>query len=166
VISFDLKCGQGHSFEGWFSDGAAFTAQTGAREITCPLCGDSDIAKALMAPNFVAGRSQRAAPPEVESESPAPAVATPDDATQTAVATVPGRPETAQLLSKLAELRDEVEKNCDYVGNKFADEARKIYYGETEQHNIYGETTPEDAEELRDEGIEFGVLPWPKHRSS
>ncbi len=166
MISFDLKCGQGHTFEGWFADSDAFAAQTAAHELTCPLCGDSDITKALMTPNFVAGRSRRRAPPQVETESAEPASATPDSTTQTAVVTDPGREATAQLLGKLAELRAEVEKNCDYVGNKFAEEARKIHYGETEQHNIFGETTPEDADELHEEGIEFGVLPWPTHKPS
>ena len=166
VISFDLKCGHGHSFEGWFADSATFAAQTTARDLTCPLCGDADITKALMTPNFVAGRSQRRAPSPAETERAEPVAARADQATAPAVATVPGRDETAQLLGKLAELREQVEKNCDYVGNRFADEARKIHYGETEQHNIYGETTPEDADELREEGIEFGVLPWPTQKPS
>jgi hypothetical protein len=159
VISFDLKCARDHAFEGWFADSAAYAAQVEAGEVTCPLCGDREITKALMAPNFRAGRAPRLAPPEATAP-------TPDGATETVVATTPGSSETASLMHKLTELRDEVEKNCDYVGNQFAEEARKIHYGETEQHNIYGETTAKDAHELREEGIEFGVLPWPKSKHS
>ena len=65
-----------------------------------------------------------------------------------------------QYVSALKEIRAQVEKNCDYVGEKFPEEARKMYYGETEQHNIYGEATAADAEALNEEGIEFQQIPW------
>jgi hypothetical protein len=66
-------------------------------------------------------------------------------------------PEVRQVL---AELRKQVEANCDYVGDNFAEEARKIHYGETEKRGIYGESTDAEAEALKEEGIEFGRVPW------
>ena len=66
----------------------------------------------------------------------------------------------AQLVALLQRMRTEVEKNCDYVGPSFAEEARKIHYGEVDPHGIYGETTPAEAEALADEGIEVQSLPW------
>jgi hypothetical protein len=65
-----------------------------------------------------------------------------------------------RLRAMLQRLRSEIEKNCDYVGTGFADEARRIHHGESEARGIYGETTPAEAEALADEGIEFGVVPW------
>ncbi len=64
------------------------------------------------------------------------------------------------MATALRKLRREVEANCDYVGNRFAEEARKIHYGETEPRNIYGETTPEEASALKEEGVEFASIPW------
>ena len=61
----------------------------------------------------------------------------------------------------LYKMREHIEENCDYVGNKFAEEARKIHYEEIEKRDIYGEASAEEAEELREDGIEFGEIPWP-----
>ena len=63
-------------------------------------------------------------------------------------------------MRELRELRRKVEENCDYVGPRFAEEARRIHYGETDSHAIYGETTPQEAQALSEEGIEFGRIPW------
>ena len=65
---------------------------------------------------------------------------------------------------KLKELRTEIEQNCDYVGNQFAEEARKIHYGEADAKNIYGEASLEDAKELLDEGVDFTPIPWLRKR--
>ncbi len=71
------------------------------------------------------------------------------------------RPVTpAQMRAMLMHMRRQVEQNCDYVGERFAEEARKIHYGETDPHGIYGEATAEESKELADEGVEFGQLPW------
>ena len=66
----------------------------------------------------------------------------------------------AQFRAALIEMRRQVETNCDYVGEKFAEEARKIHYGETDPHGIYGEATAEESKELNEEGISFGRIPW------
>ena len=130
MIRFTLRCNAEHEFEGWFRSGEAFEAQQKAGEIACPTCGDNRIEKALMAPNI--GRSHK----NVPALSP------------------------AQMRAALVELRRQVETNCDYVGERFAEEARKIHYGEVDPHGIYGEATPEESRELAEEGIEFGRIPW------
>jgi hypothetical protein len=66
----------------------------------------------------------------------------------------------AQLRAALVELRRQVETNCDYVGERFAEEARKIHYGEADPHGIYGEASAEESRELTEEGIEVGRIPW------
>jgi len=66
----------------------------------------------------------------------------------------------AQFRAALIEMRRQVETNCDYVGNRFAEEARRIHYGEIDAHGIYGEATDEESRELNDEGIKFGRIPW------
>jgi hypothetical protein len=75
-------------------------------------------------------------------------------------------PQNEELRKKLKELRAEIEQNCDYVGNQFAEEARKIHYGEADAKNIYGEASLEDAKELLDEGVEFTPIPWIRKENS
>ena len=130
MILFTLRCAEGHQFEGWFRDGDTFESQQKAGEVACPHCGDAQVEKALMAPNI--GRSHKKAP----AISP------------------------AQMRAALIELRRQVETNCDYVGERFAEEARKIHYGEVDQRAIYGEATAEESHELKEEGITFGQIPW------
>jgi hypothetical protein len=130
MIRFSLRCKSDHEFEGWFRDGATFEAQQQAGEIACPHCADTQVEKALMAPAISRGHGKR--PP-----------ITP-----------------AQMKAMLLEMRRQVETNCDYVGERFAEEARRIHYGETDPHGIYGEASDDDSRELADEGIEFGRIPW------
>lgn len=135
MILFDLKCGQDHVFEAWFKDGAACESQQKRGEIACPVCGGTDVAKAPMAPRLKKSR-QGATDPHSNAETAA----------------------TARRM--LGELRRHVEQNCDYVGSTFAEEARKIHYGETEQRNIYGEATDDEAVALDDEGVPHQRVPW------
>lgn len=160
MILFDLKCGKGHVFEAWFRDGATAEKQIAGKKIACPDCGSSKVAKAPMAPRIGKGRRQAAesaGPVEGASAAvpPATVVMTPEMASKAAV-----------LRQELRELRTKIEANCDYVGGRFAEEARKIHYGETDARGIYGETSEEQAEELTEEGIEFSRVPWlPQHDS-
>ena len=136
MILFTLRCAAGHEFEGWFRDGDSFAVQQTAGEIACPQCGDSQVEKAVMAPNIARSRTKT------------PALS------------------PAQMRAALVELRRQVETNCDYVGERFAEEARKIHYGETEARGIYGETSDKEARELNEEGVEFAKIPWlPQHDS-
>jgi len=133
MILFDLKCANEHEFEAWFKDSETFELQVKSSEIVCPVCGGSDVEKALMAPRIGKGDS------EVTSK----------------VA------EHAKRYAAFAsELRRQVEENCDYVGNEFSEEARKIHYGEAEARGIYGEASDDDAAALDDEGIEVQRIPW------
>lgn len=81
-------------------------------------------------------------------------------AVSTAPRQVPGPEQAAQMMKALRTFQDHVERNFDHVGTQFAEEARKIHYGETDKRNIYGDATAEDAKALRDEGIEVGQMPW------
>jgi hypothetical protein len=130
MILFSLRCTSGHEFEAWFRDGNGFETQRNAGEIACPHCGAAEVEKAVMAPRI--GRSREKTP----AMSP------------------------AQLRTALVELRRQVETNCAYVGERFAEEARRIHYGEADPHGIYGEASAEESRELAEEGISFGRIPW------
>lgn len=145
MIKYRLRCDKNHSFDAWFRDSAAYDKQAGASLLACPTCGSSSISKALMAPNVSSSKKKNDSQPTHSNTVPA-------------VNEVP--PEMIEIRQKLAALRSEVESNFDYVGKDFAEEARKIHYGETDPHGIYGETSSTEAEALRDEGIDFGAIPW------
>ena len=150
MILFDLKCGKGHVFEAWFRDGATAEKQIAGRKIACPSCGTAKVEKAPMAPRI--GKGGRPAIAESGTTEP--------NQPQGAVMTKEMASKAVQLRNELGELRKKIEANCDYVGGQFAEEARKIHYGETEARGIYGETSEEQARELNDEGIEFSRVPW------
>ena len=158
MIHYQLRCSQDHEFDGWFKDSAAFEAQAARGLVECPVCGDVKVDRALMAPALMApalGRHGAERAPEPEA-APAPAQAAPAPPPAAAVA---GRlPD--HVRAALQRLRGEIERNCDYVGPRFAEEARRIHKGESEARGIYGETTPEQAEALAEEGIDFSRVPW------
>ncbi len=133
MILFDLKCANDHVFEAWFKDGETFERQAEAAEIVCPLCGDSGVEKAMMAPRIAKGGRGMA---------------------------VKAAEHAKRYAAFASEVRRQVEDNCDYVGPDFADEARKIHYGEAEARGIYGEASDADAASLDDEGIEVQRIPW------
>ncbi|MPZ38925.1 MAG: DUF1178 family protein [Rhizobiales bacterium] len=152
MIHYSLVCAKGHTFESWFQNSAAFDKQAKRGLIECPVCGDTKIEKALMAPTL-AGTKKRARP-----SVPAPAAEAPA-APETPAPVAMVSPEEREFRAKLKELRDHLTKNADNVGRKFPDEARKMHYGETEHRSIYGEASPQEAKELHEEGIEFHPLP-------
>lgn len=134
MIRFALKCACGHRFESWFRDNAACEDLMAAGHLSCPACGGSGVVKAPMAP-FVA--SARDAASETAAES-----------------------RDARVRAALLRLREAVEANSENVGTSFAEEARKIHYGEAPQRSIYGDATADEAEALADEEIPFAQLPW------
>jgi hypothetical protein len=138
MIHYQLRCSQAHQFDGWFKDSASFEKQAGLGLVECPECGGTEVERALMTPAVAKG----AAPP-------------PPPAGKTVSGPIP-----AMMLAMLQKVRAEVEKNCDYVGNEFAEEARRMHRGEIEQRGIYGEATEDQAESLLDEGIEIARIPW------
>ncbi|OYV28537.1 MAG: hypothetical protein B7Z81_15685 [Acidocella sp. 20-61-6] len=157
MIHYNLQCDRGHAFDGWFKDSLSFEHQAKSALIACPSCDSSTVTRALMAPALArSARHAGNASPEraADKAAPSPAPAPSPTAAMTSH-TVPD-----QLRVLLQRVRMEVEKHCDYVGKDFAEEARRIHYGETETRGIYGEASRDDAESLAEEGIEFGVLPW------
>ena len=145
MIHYQLRCSQDHGFDGWFKDSASFDAQAKRGLVACPDCGDTAVNRALMAP----------------------ALSRPRATVDQSGAEQPGQkqPEKAAILpdavrAGLQRLRAEVEKNCDYVGTDFAEEARRIHRGESERTGIYGESTSDQAEALAEEGIQVARIPW------
>ena len=134
-----MKCSNDHRFEAWFRDSGSCDRQAQLNEIGCPFCGDTQVSKAIMAPRIAKGaRSGSGQPPAKASE-------------QAMMAT---------MIENFRRLRHHVEKNCENVGDAFAEEARKIHYGETERRDIYGQTSEEESRALTDEGVEFARIPW------
>jgi len=154
MIHYQLRCSQQHEFDGWFKDSAAFEKQAQRGLVDCPVCGDAQVMRALMTP-AVATRDKPPAAAPAEPPPPAPPALPEPPPAMMAGGRMP-----AQMIAMLQRMRAEVEKNCDYVGPSFANEARKIHRGESDKRGIYGETTPEQAEALAEEGIEVSRIPW------
>lgn len=156
MIVFTLKCREGHEFETWFRDGAAYERQARRGLVTCPDCGSTQVEKAPMAPRL--GRSSKSEPASHHTfDAPAEAAA---EATPAAPA-VPDRPPTpAEFRRALQILRRHVEANCENVGKRFAEEARRIHKGEAKARGIYGDATPTEAKKLAEDGIEIAAIPW------
>jgi hypothetical protein len=131
MIVYNLLCKNSHDFEDWFKDFAAFDAQSASGKLVCPVCNSKKVEKAIMAP-AVAG-------------------------TKKAELTAPQ--EMRKMRQFMTGLRKYVQDNADYVGPNFAEEARKIHYGETKERQIYGESTVKEAVELVEEGIDVAPLP-------
>jgi hypothetical protein len=146
MIVFNLHCRKGHGFEGWFKNGSDFDRQAKRGLVECPACGSTKVEKALSAPRVAGTKKSRKA------------AALP--ATQAAMGRDPAAAKLAELHAQLAKLRAHVETNYEDVGERFAEEARKIHYGETEQRDIYGETTSEEAAALAEEGVPVARIPW------
>src|SRR6266851_6244651 len=156
MILYRLRCSKGHEFESWFKDSRTYERQEKKSLIGCAVCGDSKVARALMAPRLgTKGNKKTAVANAVPAPTPAPG---PSPEQQKMAAMAKHMPK--ELREALLKVRAEVEKNCEHVGDKFAEEARKIHYGESDKRGIYGETSEEEAEALAEEGIEFGRLPW------
>ncbi len=134
MIRFSLYCSSNHEFEGWFRNNADFDSQLAAEQIRCPLCNSTQVQKSLMAPAVSTGRQQEKIADNLQ--------------------------DTQKRL--VAEIHDQVRKfrqNADYVGDKFAEEARKIHFGETETRGIYGKATTDEVSSLLDDGVEVMSLP-------
>lgn len=155
MIHYQLQCGRSHSFDGWFNDSASFEKQAKRGLIECPECGGTDVERALMTP---AVATRRALPRPEPAESKPAQEAAPAPAPAADAPAAPPIP--AKMMAVLQKLRAEVEKNCDYVGPDFADQARAMHRGEIENRGIYGETSDQEAESLIEEGIGVGRIPW------
>ncbi len=145
MIRYALLCSQNHEFDAWFNDSSGFDRLSKAGEVVCPVCADTTVRKALMAPAIggkAAAESEKAKDVEQATEKEA------------------GKELLSDVDRKLHALRREIEQTHEYVGNRFAEEARKIHFGEVEHRGIYGDATKEQARELVDEGVRFTPLPF------
>ncbi|MCC6480391.1 DUF1178 family protein [Sphingorhabdus sp.] len=152
MIAFDLVCRAGaHRFEGWFGSSDDFEQQKLGGLLSCPVCGDVAVDKAVMAPNV--GRKGNQASTARRSA---------DGEESVAVANMPEMPaEMVEMIGRIAEMQSKMLEKSDWVGDRFADEARAIHYGDAPDRTIHGSTTIDDARELHDEGIAVAPLPLP-----
>ena len=133
MIVFDLKCAAGHVFEAWFGSSAAFEEQRVGGLLACPLCGDSDVAKAVMAPAVSAKGNSRPADPQAVKAA----------------------------MQALAAMQAKALEGSTWVGGAFADRARAMHDGEEPRAVIHGRATPEQAKSLVDDGVPVAPLPFP-----
>lgn len=143
MIRYSLTCEHGHDFESWFKDSAAYDQLSELGQITCSICGIPDVRKTVMAP-AIGGTGKGDATP-VDGPEPLSKPANPAEA-------------------MIAQMRDHLQKNSDYVGKEFAQEARRIHDGESDQRSIWGEATAEDAKSLHDDGVPVAPLPFMPRR--
>lgn len=142
----DLQCPASHVFEGWFGSEDDFQDQLQRGLVECPVCGDTHITKKLSAPRLNLGAQPQAS-------APSPQVPAPGE--RSAVMNAPSEALQAAWMQAVRH----VMANTEDVGERFAEEARRIHYGETEERGIRGQATREETEALVEEGI--GVLPLP-----
>jgi hypothetical protein len=139
----NLQCRQAHGFEGWFASEDDFQGQLARGLVECPVCGDAEIAKLPSAPRLNLGAGEPAAPAAAKQE-------------------VMNAAPSAQLQAAWMQLVRQVMANTEDVGERFAEEARKIHYGESEERGIRGQASREETQELLEEGISVLPLPVPK----
>jgi hypothetical protein len=153
MIRYALRCDRDHEFESWFQSSTAYDQQVKRKLVVCPVCGSAKVEKAIMAPRIVGKKGRGRAAPPAEPAAAATPEAVPSGPTSLMLA------QEKELRAKLKELRDHIVKNADNVGERFANEARAMHYGDKEHRPIYGEASPEEAKSLIDEGIEVSPLP-------
>lgn len=141
MIRFSLSCDRHHVFEAWFRNGDDFEEQREKTLVACPECGSRNVEKALMAPALSKG-----------TQGSGVALAADDG--------------QREALARLKRLTEKVRASADYVGDRFAEEARKIHFGEVEPRGIYGEATQDEARSLAEDGVDFLPLPvFPEDRN-
>jgi hypothetical protein len=169
MIKYQLICDQNHEFEGWFQASVAFDAQAESGLLRCPLCDSDQVKRALMTPNLASPKRRKAIEAPLAAPTPKPAnplLTNPTLANPTPPQHLapPTKSEQVQAfgaaLAELRQLQQKITKDCRDVGDNFAEEARKIHYGEAEAEGIYGRTTHEEREALEDEGIDVLDMPW------
>jgi len=134
LIQYALVCDHDHKFEAWFKSAAAYDEQQARGIVTCPVCASGAVSKAIMAPAVARSSSEK-------------------------VSFSAGHPEHAKLRAMMRALRDKVTSEADYVGDRFAEEARKIHFKEADARGIYGEATRDEVSGLIEDGVDFMPLP-------
>lgn len=152
MIVFDLSCQEGHRFEGWFGSSADYEDQCARGLLVCPSCGSGEVSKAPMAPAVPAkgNRRQDVLPPAAPTQVPT-----------RVMANAPMPPQMQKALAALARAQAEALKSSTWVGDKFAEETRKMHYGERDEAPIYGQASLAEAKALIEEGVPVAPLPFP-----
>lgn len=135
MIKYNLKCKNKHEFESWFLDSREYEKLLKRKMLECIYCGSKDIEKSIMSPRVINSNSKL-------------------DINNTKNSDI------LKIKNDLNKLRNYVEKNFEFVGDKFATKVREVYYDEKNKKNIYGTTTPEEKKELEEEGIDLMSIPW------
>jgi hypothetical protein len=156
MIVFDLQCvPHHHRFEGWFASSADFDSQQARGLVSCPTCGAVEVEKAVMAPHV--GRKGNQLPEPRKAAAPAPA----PGALPVSNTPPPLPPEAMAVLKAIAEVQAEALKSSRWVGDRFAEKARAIHYGEEEAAPIHGQASPDEARALIEEGVEIAPILFP-----
>ena len=134
MIKYNLKCKRKHEFESWFSDSKEFEKLKSKKMIECIFCKTKSIEKSIMAPNVLSQEQKQKDKKSIKY--------------------------IKKIQKDLLKMRNFIEKNFEYVGNNFPREVRNVYYDKRKNKNIYGRATPEEAQELEEEGIELTTIPW------
>ena len=173
MIVFDLQCAAaGHRFEGWFKSSDDFAGQQQRALVTCPVCGSAQVSKAITAPNLGRKGNQlsvriaaapKEAPGSASAEPPAadPTNVGPANVGAKPMTAGPIPPEAAAMFKAMAQMQAEALKSSTWVGDKFADKARAMHYGETDQALIHGQASPKQAQDLAEEGIAVAPILFP-----
>lgn len=135
MIRYALRCEHGHDFDSWFRSSQGYEAMQAGGQLACAICGSTKVEKALMAPSVPAEKPEKAEAPGLSQ---------------------PRNPAEAAL----EQLRKHVEQNSDYVGLRFADEARAMHEGRSPSRAIHGEAGPEEARKLLEDGVPVAPLPF------
>ena len=134
MIKYNLKCKHKHEFESWFLDSKEFEKLKSKKMIECIFCKTKSIEKSIMAPNVLSQEQKQKNQKSIKY--------------------------IKKIQKDLLKMRNFVEKNFEYVGNNFPREVRNVYYDKRKNKNIYGKATPEETQELEEEGIELTAIPW------
>ena len=135
MIKYNLKCNNNHEFESWFADSREFEKLKKRRLLECIYCSSKEISKSIMAP-MVSVAKDRTYNLEFDPQM------------------------VKEEKVKLRKIQKYIEKNFEYVGENFSKRVREIYYDKKSNKTIYGITTPQEREELKDEGIDLISIPW------
>ncbi len=134
MIKYNLKCKHKHEFESWFLDSKEFEKLKSKKMIECIFCKTKSIEKSIMAPSVLSQEQKQKNQKSIKY--------------------------IKKIQKDLLKMRNFIEKNFEYVGNNFPREVRNVYYDKRKNKNIYGKATPEETQELEEEGIELTAIPW------
>ena len=143
MIKYNLKCQNNHEFESWFSESKEFEKLKKKKMLECIYCNSSNIKKNIMSPNVLNSESDKKKLNSIETNSK----------------------EITKIKKELKKIKKFVENNFKYVGNKFTQEVKDIHYNNKKNKNIYGTTTQQERDELKEEGIELTTIPWIKEEN-